>query len=409
MPESPITPLSEFPLMIANLWVILITLTAAVLSMGIVMWLYARPLRRLPADVHWSEVARHYWHLRIARTLATIWIVTAAGASSYADLAKRGDDWWIVFVAVAALAGCILGSQEAGRGLPISETMRRRNLRSTLTQLLLFPGGPSILILMALTFRRGLSAESFIIAGVVLLFNIVLMLGGSVAILRMAGLLKPVDEPLQKAARDQAVAQGVPLRHVMRMDLPMANAFAFPWTKDLGFTNSTLMELSNEELHSVIAHELGHLKEGLATRWSRLIGLLSIFTIGLVPAAMIDGQRLVGLGLFVGYIGVSRFAAWIHKRLEVSADQHAQAAEPEDGVYARALEKIHHVSLIPAVLHPRSPYPSLYDRMADAGVIPDFVRPEPPGRVLPMLCGILATLLFLFLSQKLHNVVGWVS
>lgn len=392
--------------MIANLWVILITLTAAVLGMGIVMWLYARPLRLLPADAHWSEVARHYWHLRIARTLATIWIVTAAAASSYDDLTKRGDDWWIVFVAVAALAGCIIGSRAAGRGLPLPETVRRGNLRSTLTQLLLFPGGPSILILMALTFRRGLSAESFIIAGVVLLFNIVLMLGGSVAILRMAGLLKPVDEPLQKAAGDQAAAQGVPLRHVMRMDLPMANAFAFPWTKDLSFTNSMLTELSSEELHSVIAHELGHLKEGLATRWSRLIGLLSIFTIGLAPAAVIDGQPLVALGLFAGYIGVSRLAAWIHKRLENSADQHARDAESEDGVYARALEKIHQASLIPAVLHPRSPYPSLYDRMTDAGVNPDFARPEPPGRVLPMLCGILATGLFFIFCQKLLTVLG---
>jgi Zn-dependent protease with chaperone function len=365
------------------------------------LWLYARPLRRLSADAHWSAVARHYWHLRIARTLSIIWIVTAATASSYHDLTKRGDPWMIVLIAGSALAGCIIGSRAAGRGLPLPETVRKGNLRSMLTHLLLFPGGPSLLILMALTFRRGVSTESFTIAGAILILNIVLIMGGSVAILRMTGLLKPVDEPLQKSAREQAAQQGVPLRHVMKMDLPMANAFAFPWTKDLGFTSATLATLNDEELQSVISHELGHLRESLPTRWSRLTGLLSIFTIGLAPAAFIDGQPFVALGLLAGYIGVSRLAAWIHKRLEISADQHAHGTESEDGVYARALEKIHKASLIPAVLHPRSPYPSLYDRMTDAGVNPDFPRPAPPGRVLPMLCGVFATGLFYFVCQKL--------
>lgn len=405
---SAVNPLS-FHDMIANLWVMLTTLIAAALGMGTVLWLYARPLRRLTADVHWSEVARHYWHLRIARTLATLWIVIAAPAASYRDLAERGDGGWIVWVAVAALAGCIIGSRCASRGLPLPEAVRRGGLRPALTHLLLFPGGPSLFLVMALTVRRGLGAESLTIAGAALLLNIVLMLGGSVAILRMTGLLKPVDEPLQRASRDQAAAQGVPLRHVMRMDLPMANAFAFPWTKDLGFTNATLAVLNGKELHSVIAHELGHLKEGLATRGSRLIGLLAFFTIGLAPAAGVNGQPLAGLGLFAGYLLVSRLASRVHKRLELSADQQAHQAESEtggeeeDGAYASALEKIHKASLIPAVLAPRSPYPSLYDRMISAGVTPDFPRPEPPRRLAPMLCGLLATGLFFFLLQTLDR------
>lgn len=399
--------ISPFHDMIANLWIILTTLIAAVLGMGTVLWFYARPLRRLPADAHWSEVARHYWHLRIARTLATLWIVIAAAAASYRDLANRGDGKWIFLVAVAALAGCIIGSRGASRGLPLPETVRRGGLRPTFTHLLLFPGGPSLFLVMALTVRRGLGAESLTIAGATLLLNIILMLGGSVAILRMAGLLKPVGEPLQKASREQAAAQGVPLRHVMQMDLPMANAFAFPWTKDLGFTHATLAVLNGKELHSVIAHELGHLKEGLATRGSRLIGALAFFTIGLAPAAGISGQPLVALGLFAGYLLVSRLASRVHKRLEISADQHAHRAESEkeeeEGAYASALEKIHKASLIPAVLAPRSPYPSLYDRMISAGVTPDFPRPQPPRRLAPMLCGLLATGLFFFLLQTLDR------
>lgn len=385
----------------ANFWAVIVPLLAAAASTGIGLWLCAWPLRKLSADAHWSAVARHDWQLRIARTLAMVWIVTAAVFSAYSDQKERMDPWSIVLVAAAAFAGCIIGSRVARLGLPVSVCVRRTTLRSVVTQFFLFPGGPSLLILMALTFHRGVGLESIAIVGAILLINIALMLGGSVAILRMTGLLKPVESALQLSAQEQAAAQGVSLRHIVKMDLPMANAFAFPWTRDLGFTRATLATLNKEELHSVIAHELGHLRESLFTRWSRLIGLLSFFTIGLLPAALIDGQLLLGLGLLVGYIGVSRLAAWIHKRLEVAADHHAHAAEPEDGAYARALEKIHRVSLIPAVLQARSAYPSLYDRMTDAGVAPDFPRPAAPSRVLPMLCGILITLLFLFLSEKL--------
>jgi Zn-dependent protease with chaperone function len=412
----PVPPNCPYSLhdMIANFWLILTTFIAASMGMGAVLWFYARALSRLPADLHWSEVARHYWHLRIARTLGTLWIVIAAAAVSYRDLANRGDGVWIFMVAAAALAGCIVGSRVASRGLPLSDTVRRGGLRATLTHLLLFPGWPSLFLVMALTIRRGLGAESLAIAGAAVLLNVVLMLGGSVAILRMTGLLKPVDEPLQRASREQAAADGVPLRHVLQMDLPMANAFAFPWTKDLGFTRSTLAVLNGKELHSVIAHELGHLKEGLATRGSRLIGLLAFFTFGLAPAAFINGQPLVALGLFAGYLVVSRIASRVHKRLEVSADEQAHRAESEMkgeeqeevGAYASALEKIHKANLIPAVLAPRSPYPSLYDRMISAGVTPDFPRPEAPRRLAPMLCGLLATGLFFFLLQTLHRAFG---
>lgn len=384
---------------------LLIPLLAGIVSTATTLWLYSLPLRRLPDGTHWSVVARHFWHIRNARALTMIWIVTVACVSHENELTDQGG-WMIALVALSSIAGCMIGSREAGRGLTLPQTVRQATAGSTLTAMLLFPGGPSTLLIMALTWRRGWGAETLAITGIILLINLMLVMGGSVAILRRLGFLRPADDALQTAARDLASAQGLPLRFVMRMDLPMANAFAFPWTKDLGFTSATLNTLDEEELHTVISHELGHLRESLLTRWTRLTGLLAIAAIGLTPAAAHSGRPGVVLSLFLAYVLVSRLASRIHKRLEVSADQHARHSEKEDGVYARALEKIHSISLIPAVLHPRSPYPSLYDRMTDAGVVPDFPRPAPPDRVVPLLCGVVATGLFFFFSQTLCDAAS---
>jgi Zn-dependent protease with chaperone function len=381
-----------------------IPLLAGLASTFIVLRLYSLPLRRLPVDSHWSQIARHYHHLRIARTFATIWVTTAACASSYGKLIGRGDGWMLALVGLAAITGCMTGSRWAGRGLQLPTALRGGGAGAMLTGWLLFPGFPSILVLIALTLPIGLQPAAWIIAAVILMINLALVMGGSVWLLRSLGLLRPVDPALEMKVRELATEQQLPLRRVMQIDLPMANAFAFPWTRDIGFTSATLNTLDESELSSIIAHELGHLRENLFTRWKRLTGLLSIVTIGLAPAALHDGQTFTALVLFGSYLLVSRLCSWLHKRLEVTADQHAHRAESEKGVYARALEKIHAASLIPAVLQPRHPYPSLYDRMTDAGVNPDFPRPEPPGRAAPIMVGVLATIIFVLLTEALHHI-----
>src|SRR5207249_9576995 len=48
------------------------------------------------------------------------------------------------------------------------------------------------------------------------------------------------------------------------------------------------------------------------------------------------------------------------------------------GRYARALEKLHRLNLMPAVTSGSGVHPSLYDRMIAAGVTPDYRRPVAP-------------------------------
>ena len=268
-------------------WRVLLPFLAAFVSAAAGLWLCSLPMRRLPADAHWSEVARRYWPVRMAKSLILIWIVMVAYFEAQAQPHFHHEGWRTFLATMSALAGCLLGLRLAGRGLRLPEVLRRRNPRALPTLLFLAPAGPSILILVGLTWQMGLRMETFVIAGIILLVNLALIMGASVAILKVLGLLREAGEPLQRIARGMAAENGVPLRHVFRIHLAMANAFAFGWTRDLGFTEAILETLDEDELRSVVSHELGHLKESLATRWSRLTGLLIIPTIGLAPTAMV--------------------------------------------------------------------------------------------------------------------------
>ncbi len=330
-----------------------------------------------------------------------IWIVMAACISSYGTLEARGEMWLVFLIGISALAGCILGSREAARGLPLPATAGTGGMGAVAGWLLLFPGMPGLLAVMAFTWHRGLDTGALAIAGSILAACVLLCVGGSVAILRAVGLARPVDGELERTCREMAAARGLAVRHVMSMDLGMANAFAFPWTRDLAFTRAILTVLDGEELRSVISHELGHLAEGRAERWKRLVGLLAIPTVGLAPGAMGAGQPLLGLGLLGAHFLVNRWVAWHHKRLETTADTHASESQEGEGVYARALEKIHVAGLIPAVLHPGLPHPNLYDRMTAAGAAPGFPRPMPPSRWLPLVSGALMAAAFLTLWRWL--------
>lgn len=330
-----------------------------------------------------------------------IWIVMAACTSSYGAVKARDEMWMLFLIGISTLAGCILGSREAARGLQVPATAQPGGLGAMVAWLLLFPGFAGMLWVMAFTWHRGLDTGALVIAGGILLGCILLCVGGSVAILRAFGLARPVDGALEQTCREMATARGLSVRHVMSMDLGMANAFAFPWTRDLAFTRAILTVLDGEELRSVISHELGHLAEGRSARWKRLVSLLAIPTLGLAPGALGGDQPLLALGLFAAYFLINRWASRHHKRLEIEADTHAGESQSGEGVYARALEKLHAAGLIPAVLHLGLPYPSLYDRMTAAGVTPDFPRPAPPNRWFALIGGLLTAAAFFTLWRWL--------
>ena len=87
---------------------------------------------------------------------------------------------------------------------------------------------------------------------------------------------------------------------------------------------------------------------------------------------------LVAVGsCLVAYLLVRRMVLVLEKR----ADSAGTAHEGEAGTYARALEKLYEVNLMPAVTRSWLPtHPHLYDRLLAAGIQPDYPRPKPPSR-----------------------------
>lgn len=365
----------------------------ALVVVGLVLGLSALPMRRLGGDAHWSVVALKYWNVRVARIYSMIWIVVFA----FELFPGKGESAWRgVIPAVAAGFGCALGARLATRGLRLPQVVKGGWMRGLMARSFLFPAMPTIFLIMALTWSEGLVAESWMIAAGFLALDLALVMGGSVRVLRALGMLRPVGDPERnRMIREQAETQGVPIRHVFEVELPSVNAFAFPWTRDVAFTVSAMRLLDADEVRSVAAHELGHLKGRTSIRWMLLAGLPSLVMIGLAPAAMRSGLPLVGLGIFLFHVAVARLLARLSCRFEHEADTEAKTGEQGDGVYARALEKIHEANLIPAVIPANATHPSLYDRMIAAGVTPGFPRPPAPSKLVPVCLGALAAFLFL--------------
>jgi hypothetical protein len=87
------------------------------------------------------------------------------------------------------------------------------------------------------------------------------------------------------------------------------------------------------------------------------------------------GLVLVSCGLF--YLRIK-----IGQQMEKRADRVAAQTMMDSTDYARALEKIYRLNLMPAVMPRRTGqvHPNLYDRMLTAGLTPDFPRPAPAAR-----------------------------
>lgn len=80
-----------------------------------------------------------------------------------------------------------------------------------------------------------------------------------------------------------------------------------------------------------------------------------------------------------------RFTRSLSQRMERRADELAFKQQLNEGVYARALEKLYRENQSPAVqVDDRQTHPHLYDRMLAAGITPDFPRPARPQRLTLM-------------------------
>jgi Zn-dependent protease with chaperone function len=216
--------------------------------------------------------------------------------------------------------------------------------------------------------------------------------GLGLTVLRWFDLAWPADERVAEIVTSTASRVGVHATSIWVVRHGSLDAWAYPASGRLVFTERIIRELGRAELEAVAAHELAHLGEPRRMRWLRGSGSLAL--LGLIATGPLQevGDRIVAgwIGACLAWMLVVRRVA---RRLEQRADGVASAFQGEAGTYARALESLYRLNLVPAVTR-RAVHPPLYDRLLATGAAPDYPRPRPPsslrlllGTVAPVVLG----------------------
>lgn len=359
------------------LWIIF-HFTAAAGLVSLANWLGLIAWRR-NREAHWTERARLLWPARIAAG-TNIFLVPVIVHFSHRLLAAKASDWWLA-EGFAALMGGLLGTFPFDREVFPQLSFRAWRRQACLgwgLRIGLWVGLVAAILLMP----NEAGWLMLAIAASYLAFHLSLQWGLMLFLLRRIGFLVPANERLRRLVGEVSDRMSIPVPGVWSFGGVQALAFAMPTTRELLFSERLMEISSDEELAAICSHELGHLTESKATLAGRVVGSLSFYPlIFLNPAA----NLLPPFGVFLPLIGmmvISRFAAWLSQKMEKRADTLAISQQAEEGMYARALEKIYRENHLPAV-NPtsRGTHPHLFDRMLAAGITPDYPRPKPPAKL----------------------------
>jgi Zn-dependent protease with chaperone function len=257
----------------------------------------------------------------------------------------------------------------------------RQAVRSSASAGLMLASPLLPLLLAMLVMPTELDATAALIVALAAVAVLALVGGGAVAIGRAVGLIRPAAVPLREIVDGVARQLRVPVRGVYEIDWHAANAFALPLHGWLVFTTGALALLSPEEIAAVSAHEVGHLTESRAVTVARVLRCLLPLPLVLLVPLIASGDWFGLAYVLVPLLVVCHLYARFSRRLEARADTFSHTCAGE-GIYARALERVHRANLLPVVFGKAMSHPDLYDRMQAAGVTPDYPRPRPPSRIV---------------------------
>lgn len=364
-------------------------------------------LRRVEPTAPWPERARQLWPVRRGGMLTTVVVV--------AMLVPAGG----LFAGTAGVAAGSLsvGAIGAFGALVVMFATYRRQLAPylpgrTMTSLLHDVALRLVLAFSPLWVLAGGAAAmpgevgvaSFATFGATAVALLFFSVGGGLRVARVVGLARPAPERLAAIVAAVAGEAEAPPTSVLRGTV--ANAWAFPLLGELAVSEVALARLADDELAAVCAHELEHLRErGLSlARVALVVALLPlVWARPLWAGPWRSVLWIAPLVLLVGAVFVRRAG----RRAEEGADRAGHAHENDDGVYARALEHLYRLNLVPAVLGGRRVHPDLYDRMVNAGVTPDYERPGPPSRRRTALTPLLPAVALWIALFGLHYALAY--
>ena len=360
------------------LWVRLFPWLAA-LSAGVLAYLLTRlamrlATRPLPAEP-WTERARiAYAPRQLGQLSRIVWLAVSviaalAWPTGWATEAPAGAAALLVTFAWGLPAVAALHFESRLRALPM-----RRLLRSLTTSLVALQPGLFVM-LVATPFAMLPGITGVVVAAAAHVTVAALTIATGLPLGARVGLAHPASPRLQAVVARAAARTGVQVRRVYELDWSLANAVAFPAVRTIAFTRPALEVLDDAELEAVAAHELGHLSEPLSSRLMRPALVIAL------AAIVLWGPRTFAFNLqnLLGALAVLAVLIFGTRFIGRGGEQHADAtAKDEHGVYARALETIYRVNLVPAVLRRPGIHGHLYDRLIAAGTTPSWPRPEPP-------------------------------
>ncbi len=372
----------------APLALVLLAALLAAVGAHLAVSIALRPFLRVPADAHWTERARLGWPARATAASAPMLaaIVLGLGFGELVGPLSLVPPTWVGLLAgVAAFVAAYpqierVSRRVCGRHVPARERLAGQGI----VFLVLRPHGLIVLLAVVLMPTDPLGAT--IGGALVLALLTAVAFGAGLRLAGALGLARPADARLARLVDACAEKVGVHPRRVWLLRYAMVNAFALPRSGQLAVTEEAAAKLTDDELASVIAHELGHLGEPRRVQLVRTVGLFAVFPLALFRpiTAPIDDpldRLLVLLLVLLFVLLVLRLVRRTSRKMEERADAVAHAHDDEEGGYARALERLHTLNLIPAVMgSKRMAHPHLYDRLIATGRRPDYPRPAAPPR-----------------------------
>jgi Zn-dependent protease with chaperone function len=372
-------------------------------------WIALWPWRRSRAS-HWSELARLAYPARkLERLLLIVTPLLIAVSRPGARLELLPEFAVNCLFVLAGWTGVLRGCVSWARRInPAMKTTPRPERAIWISNWAVT--GVVILTAYGLfgiaSWQLGLWSSIVIAAGVVC-FGAYLNWGWPI-LMRLVGLIQPAGERFRTIALAIGERMQITPTAVVELQLPLANAFAFIATGNVGATTAALAVLDDDELTAVCAHEMGHLSEPAPVRAVRLAANFSLGLLVATPAAlahsiMVDWPESSDIDIFALYASLSMpvifvVGSIVHRtvarRMELRADGLGKQFEPAPGSYARALEKLYFFNRVPLVAQKKKhAHPELYDRLVDAGAPPECPRPKTPPEwplLVSLPCAIVA-------------------
>jgi Zn-dependent protease with chaperone function/Tfp pilus assembly protein PilF len=357
-------------------------LTLIFVRLGVYL-IYPRP--KADSNQSWVERARLQYPLRIFMAFA-VWLLPFlyfVNVSFYPQSALPVAKIWIEWLAyAAALAGALWTNAQVEGEMEDCPPALRPELENFIILFSIFYSAIIPCFIAAIWMPPDWGLKSLLVIGIFILVMGFLLRGGVLTVLRPFGLIAPANERVMGIVAEATARTGVPTRKCYILLWRRINAFAFPFGKIMAFSSSALEALTDEELIVLCAHELAHLCEPLRSLAIRLLGTLVFFLIIVVGSHLPQGGgwSIIFIYLLVIYLLVLLVRS-NGRKMEVRADEMAHRSEREPGTYARALEKAYRGNSTPVVMGTkRQTHPDLYDRMAAAGITPEYPRPEKPSQ-----------------------------